>query len=66
MSNPVAPTLTQTSTSFTCLATNCGSLDISNTDYLYSFKYQITFNVGGTTGNKVKEVTSNIHNVELT
>ena len=27
--------------------------------------YQITFNIGGTTGNKVAEVQSNIHKIEI-
>ena len=30
-----------------------------------SISYQITFKVGGTSGNKVKEVTGNIHMLEI-
>jgi len=30
-----------------------------------SISYQITFKVGGTSGNKVKEVTGNIHTLEI-
>jgi len=37
MSDPVAPTLTQTTTSFTCLTTDCGTLDISSATHLQTF-----------------------------
>jgi len=60
-----APTLQQTSTNFTCLTSDCGTLDISNTVNSMFLSYKITFNVGGKTGNRVSSVTSNLHNVEV-
>lgn len=59
------PTLTQTTTNFTCIASNCGTLDISSTNMTVFFNYSIEFNVGGTTGNIVGNLTSNNRSLSI-
>jgi len=52
-------------TNFECFTTNCGTLDISSTAYPLAISYKINFQIGGKSGNKVAEVTSNIHTLEI-
>ena len=47
------------------MTTNCGFLDISSTAYPFKIRGRITFKIGGTTGNNIKEVTGNIHNATV-
>jgi len=60
------PTMSPSSSNSVCLPSNCGTLDISSTSNPMTFDYEITYKIGGSTGNAIRFFTSNKHKINIT